>query len=273
MELSLEGRLPKDFEAIEGFIFDIDGTLTDEQSRTSERTIEALRLLHDAGFAIILATGRILNGGTNLLLRAGIRGWVVAATGGVIWDGDRVVDEHFMDPELLSVIGSQARQRDLSLAYYTAEGLHIEGPFNEELVYNANEGRAVESLEHLDRSKVVKVSLHGSVIALDEAEHELKMQFPQMVRSHGEFLDISRTDINKWTGIRRALDTLRISPERMCGVGDSGNDISWMEQVALPIAASGSTADVIAVARWRLPREAESIYRFACAVLRDRSRN
>lgn len=264
-------RLPQSFRDIRACVFDVDGTLTDHQSVIAPDTIEALRFVADAGLPIVLATGRVLYGGTAILDRAGIPGWVVAANGGIVWDGHDVSRIHPMGDDLLSEVERAASTTGLAIIYYSPDGMAIRGEYDVDLINRANEGEPVLALSQLSRERVVKVSLHGPSDLVSAEIGRLKELFPQAVRSHVHFVDISDPDVDKWTGVSDALRALTIDGRDVLGCGDSDNDVAWMSNIGFPIAVPAATAAVRQCSRWVLPDDPLPVASLLAAVIRCRA--
>ncbi|MDP9805683.1 HAD superfamily hydrolase (TIGR01484 family) [Trueperella bonasi] len=266
-------NLPWPVGTITHAIFDIDGTLTDESSLVSDATIAALRHLDAAGVPITLATGRILHGGANLVERAGIHAWVIAAGGGVVWNGKDIVSTHYMEREQYDAVSQLAARTGLVPFYFDEldfyadlEALAATGTL--EVNENASEGRGMRPLEDLDTTKLTKISLAAQDPAqVAELLPEIVEQFPGTVQSHANFVDIPVTGVTKWEGIEKALAVRGLKPETAMGVGDSDNDIAWLKEIGYPIAAPIASAGVLHVCRWQLPKVEDSVARLIEAKL------
>ncbi|KMY23588.1 hypothetical protein SAMN05421878_11525 [Actinobaculum suis] len=244
-------------------VFDIDGTLTDERSQVSERTLKALRTAAQAGFPLTLATGRMLYGATNVFRRAGVEhGWVVAGGGAIVWDGERIVRTFPLGVERARAVIDFARRQELVLTAATADELYAQA-FNlefarsapREVLQNANEGRPIieTDLESLDLTQVLKMGLAAPAARLDELAAEIEERFPGSVRGHAMFYDVQPPGVDKWVGISEALRDRGLLAEETLGVGDSDNDAAWLAQIGMPIAVANASALVSQIARWQLP--------------------
>lgn len=257
-------ELPWPSDQPEHFIFDVDGTLTDEKSVTHQPTVEALKAAHEAGYPITVATGRLLQAGISLLDRAGIDGWVIANCGSVVWDGNSVVHEYPMPTEQLERFIELGREAGVVPAvYFIDEIIMDKGNFNIDngqhnlldVAVNANEGKPIQQvdLETIDLSHATKIQFGGDATILDQIQDRVIEEFPEAVRGHAYALEITPDGIDKWTGISAALKDRGLSASTGLGVGDSGNDVPWLPKVGISIAAPHSTPDVIAVTDYVLP--------------------
>lgn len=266
-------NLPWSPTAIKHAIFDIDGTLTDEHSVTSEATIAALRALDDAGVPITLATGRLLNGGANLVRRAGIYAWVIAAGGGVVWNGKDIVAAHYMDTDLVDQITDFAHDHDLVPFYFDESEMYTDRAAMAatgmlQVNENASEGKPILDLEQFDPARTTKISFAAAnAEEIDAVLEPIRARFPGAVRSHANFLDIPATGTTKWEGIERALGVRGLRAEDALGVGDSENDVAWLGHVGYPVAAPISDPAVLETCKWRLPQVDDAVAKLIRAEL------
>lgn len=258
-------HLPWPHGSIKHAIFDIDGTLTDKNSKTSEHTIDALRRLDAAGIPITLATGRLLNGGAHLVRRAGIHAWVIAAGGGVVWNGKDIVAAHYMERSMVDAITRMAKRLRLVPFYFDEEDSYVDRAAMEAtgmltLNETASEGRAMLDESLLDPDHTTKVSLAAATgEEIDAVMDEIVAELPQTVRSHANFLDISAPGVTKWEGIERALAVRGLRAEQALGVGDSDNDIAWLKNIGFPVAAPMASPGVRNTCRWVLPQVDDAV--------------
>ncbi|QOQ38596.1 HAD hydrolase family protein [Trueperella pecoris] len=266
-------QLPWPRGLIKHAVFDIDGTLTDEHSVTSDVTIDALRRLDAAGLPITLATGRLLHGGANLVRRAGIHAWVIAAGGGVIWNGKDIVAARYMEPGQVEAISEFAERFGLVPFYFDEEEVYTDRVAMADtgmlrINENAGEGRPMLDLGGFDVSHATKVSLAAATgEEIDAVIDEVMAAFPETVRSHANFLDISAPGVTKWEGIERALAVRGLRAEDGLGVGDSDNDVAWLKRVGMPVAAPVASPAVRDTCRFALPQVNDAVARLIDAEL------
>lgn len=223
----------------------------------SDKTVAALRRASDSGIALTIATGRILNGATRILERAGAPGWVVSSGGGAVWDGNRVVKTHAMPPSQVKDLLQIAERTDLHALLFGAERIFFdfEGahPGVATIVRNSSAAHTVLPLTELHDAQITKVSLAGAEENVDAAMRLLLDRYPLTVRSHALFVDVPLEGASKWEGITYALEQRGLDRMHALGVGDSDNDVDWLSNVGYPIAVAHASPSVKEVCRWQLP--------------------
>ncbi|WP_308663176.1 HAD family hydrolase [uncultured Actinobaculum sp.] len=275
-ELDFE-NLPFD-EKPECFVFDVDGTLTDEESRVGPETLAALKNADDAGFPIILATGRLLFGGTNILRRAGVKGWVIAGAGAIVWNGEEVVRTYPIGEETFHRVVDFAKKYQLVLTGTTVNDLLVQAfnPLAVEhaprgIMENANEGHPLQEVDFdaVDPMSIEKMGVAAPGKVLDALGSQIEEMFPGAVRGHEMFYDSQAPGVDKWKGIKEALDAQGLDPARALGVGDSDNDVPWISRVGFSVSVAGGSVALKQAVRWTLPPAATPVAKLIDAVISD----
>lgn len=240
------------------FVFDVDGTLTDDHSVTHPPTLDALRAAHDAGYAITVATGRLLHAGARILERAGIDGWVIANCGSVVWDGENVVEEHPLPTSTVERFIELGRELGMTPAVYYVDDIYMD-PLTEidlpEATLNANEGRPIHiaDLDSVDHTHVTKVQYGADIPLIEKHLPRILEEFPEVVRGHPYFLELTPAGITKWEGIETALSRRGLAAEDGLGAGDSGNDASWLPKMGISVAVPPSPPEIMEIVDAVLP--------------------
>ena len=258
VSITMEEMLRQARKNVTNFVFDVDGTLTDETSRVLPQNIEALQKIHEAGYPITLATGRTLHGARNILDRIGVPGWVVACTGAVVWDGEKIVTVHALPVEEYRLAIEFAKKYGMAIFASSAEGYYEQsfGTYiDPDIILNANEGVAPVGvdLESLDPNTISKLSFAGDLETVNNTESEWSALFEGAVRGHELFIDVVAPDVTKWRGIADMLEARGLHADGVVGAGDTDNDISWLKNVGAGFAMPHAQPGVIDASRGVLP--------------------
>lgn len=232
------------------FFFDIDGTLIDFGMDMSESTAAALTQARAAGHKVVICTGRSrFQIPENLLACAD---GLVASTGALVLDGERVVCQHSMPAETTrrvldcfsgtnAYLNFQAESRmvmepsayDRSMARFHA--LKRPQSIIDRLMKNA---RMVESFE--DYHDVKKANYFDSPYSLEQLREKLgdvcdvvPLSFYSANGTNGE---ITCRGINKSFGMAQYLQAVGIDREDSVAFGDSDNDLDMLEYAGIGIA-------------------------------------
>lgn len=250
----------------EHLVFDVDGTLTGADSLIAPATLAALARARAAGYELTIATGRTAPAALQILIDAGVDGWVVGAGGGVVHDGREIRHVETMERDMVEALIEAGRCRGLEVLVYDAEDVYVEFDPAElpEVMHVSNAYRPFYRTEFssLDLTRIVKV-MYGSPDAseIDRALSELCADFPGLVRCHENFAEAPAPNATKWHGLEVMFDQRGLAAERGLGVGDSQNDASWLPRMGIALAAPEADERLAAACHGVLPASAYPVAR------------
>ena len=189
---------------------DYDGTVAFD-GHVEGGTIDALQRARDAGAILLLVTGRELADLFNTFDRTDIFHLVVAENGAVLYD-------------------PSSRQTD-----------------------TLSSGPPPALIDRLNREHV-PLSVGHSVIATVEPHEQAVMAAIRdlgldwhIIFNKGSVMALP-SDVTKATGLRTALETLRLSPHTTIAVGDAENDLVFLRSCGLAVAVANALPTVKAIA-------------------------
>jgi len=209
----------EDFEMI---IFDIDGTLLDENGFNPD-LIPLIRKVEELGIIVSLASGRTLPNVTPIQQSLAVSGFVVGENGGMIWD------TRLGFPIRALADGKRAREAADWLAIQI-EGLDAAG-------IESNRWRETEwCLKEVDNYEAILDAIKGS-------------QYDDLVISPTGFaIHICSPGIDKGNGVLEALRQRGTDPKRVIAVGDAANDISMFNVCGFSVAVNDTHPGVVEAA-------------------------
>lgn len=245
----LNGSLPENIGDIEVAVFDIDGTLSDDKSHVSDRTVAALRDLSDAGVHVVLASGRIAPAMRKLFVRMERDGFIIGCNGAITvhTDHDDVIGSHPVDDDMYGSVIQFGRDENLETVIFGVHDLFTEDDGNARvLLQGPNEGLVpiLTDLETLERENRLKVMYYVDPDRTDGVVDRLRDRFPSTVQTLPEFYELTHAEVDKWTGLQPILEELGASPSTTLGVGDSENDLSWLPNVGISVAMGNAYPSV-----------------------------
>src|SRR5205823_8541128 len=85
---------------------DLDGTLVRSDGKLSDRTIDALKAVEDAGVLVVLVTGRPPRWMRPIVEATGHRGLAICANGALIYDleTEQITKENTLDPQAAATL-------------------------------------------------------------------------------------------------------------------------------------------------------------------------
>ena len=243
---------------------DLDGTaLQRDRCSFSPRLLVALEKAHERGIVIVPVTGRQF-GLLPPVLKTQYP-WTdlaVVCNGGQIRKMNTGTYLHSLeiDPTALEQLLALADAFDLpmefsvnSTLYLTQRSLHQQLPwpnlaFHRDTIL-ANHGCIVPSLASMCVPGVEKVNLLCIPPELRQAVVEgLASVAVSAVWASSSSMEITHPDATKGNGLQRLCRLLNIPMESVMALGDSGNDITMLQQAGLGVAMGNAPDDVKAVA-------------------------
>ena len=207
---------------IEALAVDVDGTITDNHRKICISAIEALRKVEAAGIPVIIATGNIADFSYAVATMVGTTGGLVCENGGVIYkDGlnnNRVIvlaDKEKVDKAYDLILEKFGDKIDFKLT----EDEH--GRFSEICFYKTFDSKPIkDALANLD----IEVYDSGFAIHLTDA------------------------NVSKGSSLQKLADLAEYNTENMMVIGDSENDLGFLDVAGFKVAVANACDELKNVA-------------------------
>lgn len=249
---------------------DLDSTLIPVGAPcASERTIEAIHRMLDAGLHFGPVTGRVpaamrwMFAGDDACGRTG-----AYVNGQLVYVDGELVHEETLDVEVLDELGNLLHAHpgfalsvyDLDDVSDASDGVayHL-GATAEELalhpeIYSADP----HPIEHLHWKRCVKANVRCAATQAQMVEMRdlLRERFPQFdyvfPAANGIFIDILPKGWSKGKSVEVLATHLGIGLDEIAAFGDSENDLSMLGAVTHSVAVANATPEVQAASRWHI---------------------
>ena len=223
---------------------DLDGTLFNHESRISRRNLDTIKKATELGIAVVISTGRPLNGlPFDQFKGSGIR-YAITANGSAIVEYLLTKDIH-MD----AFIGGNG----YSPMQCVKNGERLVVP--EALKhYILNTRKRVDDLPQFIRDnhlKVQKMTLNfypdENGVFKDRAEVKNYLESnPNVTSVCGGYnnLEFTRAGVNKGVALRALAEILSIDPTETMAIGDTENDLAIIKAAGIGVAMGNATPAV-----------------------------
>jgi len=240
--------MTKTLQDFSGILFDVDMTLTNTQRKLSPRLIKALKELSNMRLHLGVCTGRAFVALRETVLpffpQAALHvtaggGQVVTSQGKVIWE--KLLPEQTCRE--LHQLGEQYQQMyyipTMSYGYGSPsfiekyQGLHTLIP----------PLKPVAELTKWTAPFLVFINISAEFLKLLQQRQDITIKTSVSTTNFVSF-DITPHQITKASGISQWCKTLDITPDQVIGVGDSDNDLEFLDLIGYGVGMGNSTAAV-----------------------------
>lgn len=234
-------------QSIRFLLSDMDGTLLLPDHSLSQRTIEAVRSLREAGVLFSLATGRPPKAMLQQIEALGVDLPTAAFNGGTIVHPDgSVLVAHYLPATAtaaLTALALFADQADVEIWVFSGGDWLLKDP-NGPMVPREQHGLGyppvvVESFEpYLTRIDKIVATSHNTQLLIElEAQLLPKVEGQaQVSRSQPVYLDVTAMLANKGAALATLAEFLGVPLEQTAAMGDGGNDPAMFHRAGLSIA-------------------------------------
>jgi len=236
---------------------DVDGTLVTMEKVLTERSVEAVHSLHDAGIHFAITSGRPPRGMSMLVEPLNLHTPLAAFNGGLVVDPEmEVVEQRVIPDDLVAPTIDLLDSNGLGVwVYRGADWLvrDVDGP------HVAREAHTVQFAPTLVESyddvtdgvaKIVGVSDdHELVASAAAAAHGEFGDHVSASRSQPYYLDVTHPQANKGGVVKFLSARYGIPPEEIATIGDMPNDVLMFAHSGLSIAMGNADREVQRAAR------------------------
>jgi Cof subfamily protein (haloacid dehalogenase superfamily) len=244
--------------AIRLMLADVDGTLVTQDKLLTNRAIEAVHRMNDAGILFAVTSGRPPKGMSMLLEPLALTTPIAAFNGGMIVDDQmQTIEQRTVPADVVGPVIELIASFGLDVwVYQGADWLlqNDKGPHVDREAWTVKfPPKVVTSYEGVtDRvSKITGVSDDRAKI--DQATAAAQAQFGQRVsaaQSQPYYLDVTNPDANKGDVVKFLASKYKLSNEEIATIGDMPNDILMFAHSGTSIAMGNAGPEVQRAARF-----------------------
>ena len=245
---------------------DLDGTVLDAEKKITERTLAALEAAAESGIWVVPATGRILKGMPEEILKLGWIRYMILANGATVWD--RGAESCLYRAEISAETGLevfrwldgfpviydcyQDNQGWMTASMWENAEAYAPSPFYLQHIRTLR--RPVPDLkEHIRRSGTSLQKIQA-FCRTTETQRELigrtAERFPQLAVSTSVARNVEINDgrANKGAALTALAERLGIPMGKVAAFGDGTNDLSMIRAAGMGVAMGNAAEEVKAAA-------------------------
>ncbi len=236
---------------------DVDGTLVTPDKVLTDRAVDAVRRLGEAGILFAVTSGRPPRGMSMLIEPLNLTTPIAAFNGGILVNRDMSVIEQRVVPEDLVVpVAELNASFGLDTWVYRGADWYVPDPKGAHVARETATVRfdptVMASLDGLttDVTKLVGVSDDLDAVArASEAAHDRFGDHVAAARSQPYYLDVTHPDANKGAVAQYLARTQEIPTDSIATIGDMPNDVLMFAHSGLSIAMGNASLEVQHAAR------------------------
>jgi len=250
---------------------DIDGTLLDPHFQISVRNLSALRAAHEAGVAILLATGRRHDYALPVARELGIPVWLISSNGALIRSsaGDTFYTDRLPASTARKLIHHMHEFRGHAVITFDRQGQdalilervdELTRSIARWIEKNSAHIQYVSPLEDALTEDPIQAMYCGTVDRMVAAQERLSqasfLNEITILRTQYDFrdlciLDILNRDCSKGHALRRWAEHYGIPREQVMAIGDNYNDLEMLEYAGLPV-IMGNASEELRESGWKV---------------------
>jgi Cof subfamily protein (haloacid dehalogenase superfamily) len=243
--------------AIRLLLADVDGTLVTPDKELTDRAIDAVRKLGEAGILFAVTSGRPPMGMSMLIEPLNITTPIAAFNGGVLVNRDMsVIEQRVLPEDLVRPVAELNGSFGLDTWIYRGSDWYVPDPKGSHVARETAtvrfEPKVMTGLDGLttDVAKIVGVSDdYDAVQRAAGAAHDKFGDHVTAARSQPYYLDVTHPDANKGAVAQYLSKRFGIPAEAIATIGDMPNDVLMFAHSGLSIAMGNASPEVQRAAR------------------------
>lgn len=233
-------------------VLDIDGTLTNSQKEISPETLSALLEIQQAGYKVVLASGRPTPGIRPIAKQLQLEtygNYILSFNGAKIINcrSNEVIYQKVLPKKIIPELYHEAISEGVGIITYENDcviaGTEPDSYMELEAKINGIPIRKVENFIDYVTFDVNKCLMTGEPEHLEKVEMKMKRKFNGLInvfRSEPFFLELMPQNVDKAHSLSHLLGSLGLTADEMICCGDGFNDISMLEYAGLGVAMANA---------------------------------
>jgi Cof subfamily protein (haloacid dehalogenase superfamily) len=239
---------------------DIDGTLTNNEKKITQRTKDTLWRAMQEGVKVVLASGRPIVGMLPLAKELKLKeygGYILAYNGATIIDckSGKAIYEQMLPMDCIATLNEIAKQFKLCALTYDGNDVISEDDTNpyvlKECFINKTKLHLVKDLAKAVKAPVPKCIIVGEHEQLLPVKDELMKRFGDELSiffSEPFFLEIMPMGVDKASSLAKLLSILKLNQTHLMACGDGLNDLTMIEYANLGVAMGNACKEAKEIA-------------------------
>jgi Cof subfamily protein (haloacid dehalogenase superfamily) len=236
---------------------DVDGTLVTNDKVLTDRAVEAVRKLGEAGILFAVTSGRPPKGMSMLIEPLNLSTPIAAFNGGLLVNRDMsVIEQRVLPEDLVKPVSELFTSFGLDTWVYQGADWYVPDPKGAHVAKETAtvkfEPKVMTGLDGLTENIAKLVGVGDDLEAVARASTAAHDKFGDHVtasRSQPYYLDVTHPDANKGAVAQYLSKRFSIPAEAIATIGDMPNDVLMFAHSGLSIAMGNASPEVQRAAR------------------------
>jgi Cof subfamily protein (haloacid dehalogenase superfamily) len=236
---------------------DVDGTLVTQDKVLTDRAVDAVRKLGEAGIGFAVTSGRPPRGMSMLIEPLDLSTPIAAFNGGLLVNRDMsVIEQRVLPEDLVKPVSELFDSFGLDTWVYQGADWYVPDPKGAHVAKESAtvqfEPKVMTGLDGLTSNIAKLVGVGDDLEAVARASAAAHDTFGDHVtasRSQPYYLDVTHPDANKGAVARYLSERYSIPSEAIATIGDMPNDVLMFAHSGLSIAMGNASPEVQHAAR------------------------
>lgn len=230
-------------------VTDLDGTLLNQQSMITPKTIDILNALTNQGIELIFATGRHPRDAENFAKKLSFPISIVGLNGALCYHQDKMRANHQLGVTEVTAIAAIAKQHNAHFNAFDEHGwmLFESNSMADEHVRTSSFDYQIISPQHLPTLKINKILL-WQPNGIAELAQKIKLRFGNQCEyfcTSPQQLEIGPAKVTKASAVAKLLAMKNISLQsQTIAFGDGENDVELLRQAARGVVMSNAAEEI-----------------------------
>jgi len=223
-------------------VFDMDGTLLGPDGQVSDENLRAVQRIHDAGIAVVIASGRHHSNIVKFEQLLGFRGWIISAGGAVVRHAatQETLYEVTVPEDLALELFHRGRKEGASLIGYHDSGIFCDRQSEWTHLYTKRTTQVpIADLPALISSGLQKLIWTRERERIEQLTAEMEREYAgrlYSVSTEHEMLEFLNLRANKAEAMQVLMEKLGLAPGQVMAFGDGNNDVPLLRWAGMSVA-------------------------------------